>query len=147
MPGRNGSRDGFREAVSREELLRSLSAVETVLAGPPAPSFAGSARDLVHLEGALLSWIAASDAASGVELLGDDPAWAADTLDRFRDGQREALEQIRRLIGDAELAESPEEIAHLSERARDAVASAVRLQTRKQRLVARVFDGDLGEAD
>ena len=145
MRGRNGAHDGFREAVSREELLRSLTAVETVLRGPPAPNL-GSARDLVHLEGALLSWIAASDAASGVDSIGEDPAWAADTLARYREGQRDAVEDIRRLIRDAEGAESAEEIAHLSERARDAVAVAVRLQSRKQRLVSRVLDDDLGEA-
>ena len=141
MPG-----EKFRETLQREELLRTLDDVERSLDGPSSPRFA-SARDLVHLESALSSWIDAADLASGVNALAEDQAWAADTLTRFRTAQRESIDEIRRVIAEAEDADSPEELAHLNERAREAVANAVKLQSRKQRFVERVLDGEFGDGD
>ena len=52
--------------------------------------------------------------------------------------QRLYAPEIQTLALDAEAADSPEEMIHLNERAREAVATAVRLQMRKQRYVAAV---------
>lgn len=132
--------EGFREQIKREEMLSSLASVERALESPPSVD---GGRDLSQLASSLAAWIDAADAACGAHALSDSEAWAADTLQRFFAGQREAIDEIRSLGLEAEHADSPEELSHLNERAREAVGSALRLQMRKQRFVRRVRGSEI----
>lgn len=131
----------FREQIRREEMLSSLASVERALEAPPGID---GGRDLSQLASSLAAWIDAADASCGAHMLADEFAWAADTLQRFFAGQREAVEEIQSLGLEAEHADSPEELAHLNERAREAVGTALRLQMRKQRFVRRVRGTEIG---
>lgn len=138
MAGRAAQERFFREEVRREEMLSSLSAVERSLEAPRG--FEGS-RDLSQLAAALASWIDAADTAAGVHALNDQRACAEGALSHFNSGQLEAVQEIQRLSFEADDADSPEELAHLNARAREAVGTAIRLQIHKQRLADKIRAG------
>ena len=135
----------FHEDIRREELLATLNMLEDQIDAPFAPPQISGAWEIEHVASALEAWIEASDGALHISSVEDFPG-LMDGLTRYRSAQRESLQDIRRIAAAADDADSPEQLLGLVDRARDAVATACRNQTRKRNLVERCRS-DLGGID